>query len=656
MKAHSDISKYSESEQDIVNHLINGRNSTNISLAINYFKQALTKSKKILRTSKIGKSLYLESMVELANNEPDIKNRTSLWEELFEKIIIFLNDNNNTQDNLVHFTDLLTSYTQEAYIHKDYHTVKKGMIILKSKIDASIKYFGIENSTEVLIKKATILRNFSLYQPTIVSKKTMLNQALRCAEKAISNSKKNWYSYLELGRIYWLSSNYEKNIKLFNEKIILAEKNFKLSQNLKCTIENTLSLCQLYKQTFQTSPFLTEFNTYEGVEKNKRRFLRHSFLLAEVTIRMYYADYPDNILTDYLKKSEDVLNNAISAGFNNARIITNLAFIKAIQGEVTVGKHIMKTLRTTSADSFDWNLIIEDMKSISNSNDLFSNGFVLGIDDSRIWNKLGTFAINFLKDLNLGLKMYDVALNLNPKNPIVLTNISRTLLKTNLDQSKLEKAEYLISKAASASTFRFQWWRKVKEDVELAKNSFAQTKIQKSNKQNFNLSKISDIYKYFLKLKEMNNPQQRGFDFEKLISAYFQLSLGNAINSHRIKSKTIEQIDAAFFFDKSYYRVEAKWTKDKTDHTDISEFYFKLKTVGVRGLIISISGFTNAAVERARELKNEVFLILMDGDEIESTMKGSPSFDEAIRLKQLYFYYEDNPYYKINGNGNQNTL
>jgi hypothetical protein len=37
----------------------------------------------------------------------------------------------------------------------------------------------------------------------------------------------------------------------------------------------------------------------------------------------------------------------------------------------------------------------------------------------------------------------------------------------------------------------------------------------------------------------------------------------------------------------------------------------------------------------------------MDGDEIEATLKGSPTFDEAIREKQLHFLYEDNPYHKI---------
>ena len=40
----------------------------------------------------------------------------------------------------------------------------------------------------------------------------------------------------------------------------------------------------------------------------------------------------------------------------------------------------------------------------------------------------------------------------------------------------------------------------------------------------------------------------------------------------------------------------------------------------------------------------------MDGDEIEATFKGNPTFDEAIREKQIHFLFSDNPYFKITRN------
>lgn len=642
-----DISHYTESELDIVNNLINGRNDTNINSAKKYFDKALAQSKEIFKTSKIGHSLYLESLSELADIEYDIQKRASLWGKLFKKILDFLNQYPDNEETVLHCADIIIAYIQEPFVGKDFQLLKNGLGILKGKVDTLIAKKGINNSPELLIKKSAILRNFSKYQTTSESQKLMIEQALRCVEKAIYISSDTWYSYLELGNCHWRYSDFEKNIQLFNERIALAENAYMQSQDLKYTIHNTLALCRLYKETFQTAPFLYAFKTYERIEYNRRRFLQNSYYLAETAIRMFYTKFPQEILSDYLSKSDVLLNEAIQAGYNDARIITDLAFIKGAKGEVSVGEHILKTLKTSSSSTFDWNVIVEDIKQIKNSDDLFSKGFVLGIDDASTWNKLGTFAVTFLDDNDLALRMYKAALHFNPSNPIVLTNLSRTLLKNTIDETTLEDAEYYISKAASASTFRFQWWRQVRAEVEAAKKCFAKSQPEKSIKYSYNLTKVADLYKFYLSLKDMDNAQERGFEFEKLITTYFQISLGNSTGSHRIKSTTIEQIDAAFHFEKDYYRVEAKWTKNKTDHTDISDFYFKLQTAGVTGLFISINGFTDGAIERARKLKKEVKVLLMDGSEIEATLRGSPTFDEAIRLKQLYFYLEDNPYYQI---------
>ncbi len=651
MREQIDISNYSESELDIVNCLINARNEADTKLAKNYLELGMSKSKESFNTSKIAHALYLECLLELSTIEYDIKKRAILWDKLFKKTIDFINQYSENEETVVHCSDIIVSYIHEPFISKDFHLLKKGLSIIKSKLDALISLKGINNSSSLLVKKAAILRNFSSFQPTQEAQKSMLEQAIRCVEKSLSGSDHTWFSLLELGHCHLKSSNFEKTLKSFNEKISQAENAYLQSQDLLCTIQNTLALCCLYKETYQTSPFLSAYRTYERIEKNRRRFLQNSFHLAETVIRMYYSYFPAEILSEYLLKADALLNEAISAGFNDARIITDLAFVKAAKGEVSVGEYILKTLKTSSSSTFDWNIIIEDIKSINNSNDLFSQGFVLGIDDASTWNKLGTFAINFLDDIDLGLRMYEAALHFNPKNPIVLTNIARALLQTPLDESTIEKAEYYISKAASCSTFRFQWWRQVRIDVELAKSKLSNSTIVKPAQPKFNLEKIADLYKFYMSLKEMDNPQTRGYELEKLMDSYFLVSLGNSIRSHRIKSGMMEQqIDAAFDFEKAFYRVETKWTKDKADHTDVNNFCVKLNTVGVTGLLISINGFTPSAIESAKLLKNKVRLLLMDGDEIETTLKGCPTFDEAIRLKQLYFYLEDNPYYQITAN------
>jgi tetratricopeptide (TPR) repeat protein len=642
---------YSPEEEVVVDFLINGRNELNLRDAKKKFHHALNKANEILKTSNIGYSLYLSSLFELTNIEYQNKERKSLWDKLCHKVAVFLDIDPQNEVTVRHCSDILTSYIQEQYIDKDFAFIKKLFSRLIGKINDLIKNKGVASSSELFVTKASLLRHFSSMQATMESQKQMMDEAIRCIEKSLAINEDTWFSYVELGNCHWKMANFEKKLENFNDKISLAESAYVKSQSIYYSVHNILPLCRLYKETYQTAPFLAAFKLYESTEKNKRRFLQNSYVIAEATIKMYYSNFPAEILLEYLAKSDRLLTEAINAGFNEARTIINLAFIKAIKGELSIGKRVIQTLKTTESDSFDWTTIIDDLEILKESTDLFSQGFVLGIDDAGIWNGLGTFAMTFLDDLNLAIKMYKIALTFNPSNPIAATNLARALVRTDLDISTLKEAEYYISKAESSSTFRFQWWRDVRNEINFARKSALDSedlaKSSSTPKLSFKFSKIADIYKAYLQLKELKSPQERGFDFEKLIRAYFQLSLGNSVGSHRIVSSAIDQIDAAFFFEKNFYRVEVKWTKKKTDHTDVSDFYFKIKTFGVTGLLISINGFSESAIERAKSLKNEVRLLLMDGEEIELTLKGTISFDQAIIIKQLYFYLQDNPYYRI---------
>ena len=150
----------------------------------------------------------------------------------------------------------------------------------------------------------------------------------------------------------------------------------------------------------------------------------------------------------------------------------------------------------------------------------------------------------------------------------------------------------------------------------------------------------------------MQDHQRRGFEFEKLVAQLFRISLENSFVSYRTSLEWINspvmQIDTAFsFFDKDFYRVETKWTSHPVTPTDIVLFREKLDAVGVKGLFISISGFTTETIQKAYDLRRERQILLMDGEELELILQGSPPLDEAIRLKQVYFGKESNPYFRI---------
>lgn len=274
MREQVDISKYSDSELDIVNCLINGRNETNIKSAKNYFEKGLSKSKEIFKTSQIAHSLYLECLLEFADIEYDIQKRTTLWGKLFKKLIDFLNQYPDNEEIVEHCSDIIVSYIQEPFISKDFQLLKKGLSILKGKIDSLIVNKGISNSAQLLVKKAAILRHFSSYQVTPEAQKLMLEQALRCVEKSISISDQTWYSFLELGNCYWKSSDFEKNLKSFNEKILQAEDAFLQSQDLKYTIQNTLAIVAYIRTPIRQHRFFQHSNFTKELKRTGGDFCK----------------------------------------------------------------------------------------------------------------------------------------------------------------------------------------------------------------------------------------------------------------------------------------------------------------------------------------------------------------------------------------------
>lgn len=96
-------------------------------------------------------------------------------------------------------------------------------------------------------------------------------------------------------------------------------------------------------------------------------------------------------------------------------------------------------------------------------------------------------------------------------------------------------------------------------------------------------------------------------------------------------------------------KIDDIWGLDlsMTGHCDVVLFRDKLDVVSVKGLLISMSGFTPEAIKKAVSYRDEREILLMDGTELEMVLNGCPSFDEAIRLKQQYFAIESDPYHRV---------
>ncbi|MBI5668994.1 MAG: restriction endonuclease [Chloroflexi bacterium] len=114
----------------------------------------------------------------------------------------------------------------------------------------------------------------------------------------------------------------------------------------------------------------------------------------------------------------------------------------------------------------------------------------------------------------------------------------------------------------------------------------------------------------------LSDPHRRGHEFENLLHDFFEFENLNPQEAFALKD---EQIDGAFELDKVHYLVEAKWTQSKVEPKEVSWFQTKIerRMKGTRGLMISITGFTEGAIRTANDSK---CIILMDGDDLYLTL------------------------------------
>lgn len=124
-----------------------------------------------------------------------------------------------------------------------------------------------------------------------------------------------------------------------------------------------------------------------------------------------------------------------------------------------------------------------------------------------------------------------------------------------------------------------------------------------------------------------------------------------ATPSHQVPNlgRGYTQIDG-FFWDseKRGYKIECKWEKHSTTPNEIRELGFRSSQVAnVSGLFVSMSGFTDSAIDMAKELVREYQMLLMDGEELRAVLQGLTNFDNVISLKRYYLESQRDPYYRV---------
>jgi hypothetical protein len=287
--------------------------------------------------------------------------------------------------------------------------------------------------------------------------------------------------------------------------------------------------------------------------------------------------------------------------------------------------------------------------------DLPAEGFALGVTDSSALTRLGTFSNRFLNNSELAEALYRAAVRMNPHDPVAQTNLARFLVKRG-EPADLREADRVIQLAKTFADRRFSWWRPLLLELKSRGND---QDMHRHNEGNSSVDKLRpfrgglhfrQVRQHYNKLKACEDHQFRGYELERLIYAVSQMSFGVRRHSYRFTRPLVDrihQVDSFIEHRGEKYRCECKWQAEKVSYDDMLKFADKIDAFGVSGLFFSMSGFSDAAINKSKELRSQKAIILVDGYEVDMVMTGSLQLDDLLSAKRQAFDTSSETYFHI---------
>jgi hypothetical protein len=519
-------------------------------------------------------------------------------------------------------------------------------------VTSALRYTASNRSyANLLARKSSLLRQIARIELSDRVRINLLEESLRCAVRATEQWKSPG-TLLELAESHWAVARHQKTDEEYVARLRQAEECFQESRLNNFELAD-FALARFYRMTFRQLDCCAVFPQALIDVRNPRRLLRECPMYGEAAIQLWYNGYPAEIIRPHLLDARRLLEAAIAAGYGNARQITDLAFICAILEGPPAGDIALGVILDPRG-SVDWARALE-IASSTTQDDLLSQSFSLGIHLGSVWTLLGTYFMRFKKDDRFAGVMYRTAVRLDHHNPIALTNLARFLVRKGAPADYAE-ARRLLQTAEQFSDRRFRWWRSVLAELEekggvvpsaTAKQPAIAPRARPLAPSHF--ANLKQLKKRFQSVEELSDVRQRGFELEALIFELARLTFATSAPSYRFQRTDhgSAQIDGYFEYRAEKYRVECKWQASKIDHVSVSEFIAKLDVAGVSGLLISMAGFSDSAIDRAREARSSRAVLLMDGDEIHAAMAGIINFDVLIQKKRLMFDQYSNPYHRV---------
>ena len=490
----------------------------------------------------------------------------------------------------------------------------------------------------LLARKSSVMRHTAMYALANDARKRIFDACVRCTDLARKLSE-NHGVLVEAGQANWAFARYEQDDERYAERLRIAERLLS-DRILSNDLFARLTLARFYRLNFLPYAACYAFPVDLGTTTQVRKCLRDSYVIGEAAVQLQHANYPPEIVRQTLEKARGIMEAAVAAGYTTARIVVSLAFVSALLDGVPSGHSVLASM-FGSASVDPWQRA-RDIMTADFKGNWVAEGFALGIDQSEVWSSLGSYARRILSDDELGEALYRVALRLNERNPVALTNLARVLI----GRGSLVEARRLIDRAKSFSDRRFFWWRLVeaelqaREGTEAAERAVPKLRTTKA-------TTIADIRTQYRAIRGLEDLAERGRQLETLMYELATLSFGSAHSAYRLPRPDGQSpgLDGHFPHLGEHYRLECKWRSEPATPNDLILFVEKLDTAS--GLFLSMAGFTEPAIAKAREIARSKKLILMDGGEADLVFTGKIGLAAVVTQKMAYIGYRSEPYFKI---------
>ena len=183
---------------------------------------------------------------------------------------------------------------------------------------------------------------------------------------------------------------------------------------------------------------------------------------------------------------------------------------------------------------------------------------------------------------------------------------------------------------------------KKKDEEEFARRQKERQEKLKANKAV--REKLAELNANFMSIAAGSNPQNRGFDLERLMYDLFELFDMDPKASFR---NIGEQIDGAFALEGTDYLFEAKWQQNPVGVEDLDAFSSKVerKLENTLGVFLSMNGYSADGV--AAHSKTRPSIVLMDGAELMTILEERVDFVTLLLRKKRHAAQTGNIYLKV---------